>query len=146
MASEEAQVEVGIARIYLKDLSFESPGAPEIFSKTFQPEVKVRVSVKPRKVQDGLYEVALELHIEGIAGETIGFIVEVEQAGLFEIRNASGAQLDNILQVFCPATIFPYSRQIVDAAMINGGFPPLLMGPLDFESLRRANNDNANLS
>ena len=131
------QVEIGIARLYVKDLSFESPAAPGVFTKNFQPEIKVRVGVKPQRIEENLFEVCLELHIEGRSGDMVGFIVEIEHAGLFEIRNAPEAQLDSILTVFCPATIFPYARQAIDNAMIQGGFPPLTMSPLDFESLRR---------
>ncbi len=135
--TQDQQPKIGIARIYIKDLSFESPAAPNIFSQQLEPEVGLRVSVEHRGLQEQLFEVVLQLTIEARQKGEIAFIVEVEQAGIFEIRDASDQQRVNILNIFCPATLFPYARQAVDAALGQGGFPPLMLAPLNFEALYR---------
>src|SRR5689334_17714482 len=132
MNTNPSQVQIGLARIYVKDLSFESPLAPQLFGKQWQPEVKMQVSVKPRRVQESMWEVALELGLEAKDGEKTGFMIEVEHAGLFEVSNASEQQLDHILTVFCPSTVFPYTRQVIDNLLIQGGFPPLMLAPINF--------------
>lgn len=128
-------LQIGIARIYLKDLSFESPQAPMIFRENWRPEIKLDVRVKPRRVQENFFEVALEMTIEAKEGNEVGFIVEIEQAGLFDIRGPEGPGFERALHVFCPTTLFPYARQAVDQALTQGGFPPLMLAPVNFESI-----------
>jgi preprotein translocase subunit SecB len=135
--SDQNVLQIGIAKIYVKDLSFESPMAPNIFRENWRPEIKLDVSVKPRRVQEHLFEVALELTVEAKEGENVGFIVEVEQAGLFEVRAPEGPQLDRVLRVFCPSTLFPYARSVIDQQLVQGGFPPLQLAPVNFENLGR---------
>lgn len=135
--NEQRQIQVGLARLYVKDISFESPKAPAIFTQQVQPELKVDVGVRPKQVQENLWEVTLKLTIEAKAKNETAFLVEVEQCGLFEIRNANQQEIQNILGVFCPTTIFPYARQTVDSLMLQGGFPPLMLAPINFEMLQQ---------
>jgi preprotein translocase subunit SecB len=135
--TQSASSEVGLVRMYLKDLSFESPSAPGVFRKNIQPDVKMRVAVKPTRIEENLFEVNLELGIDGRVGEEAVFIIEVEYAGLFEVKGTPESQLESVLTVFCPNILFPYVRPIVDQAMIQGGFPPLTLAPVNFEQLRR---------
>ena len=130
--------QVGIARIYMKDMSFESPAAPGIFRRRFEPKIDLRVSVAQRQVEGDFYEVVLELNAEAKddKGES-GFIVELEQAGLFEIKGFEGAEREQVLQVFCPTNLFPYARQNIDHALVQGGFPPIMLAPISFEALYR---------
>ena len=128
------QLQIGIAKIYLKDFSFESPQSPSIFQKNIRPTFKVDARIQHRALQNALYEVVLEITIEAREGEQVAFIVEVEQAGIFEIGGASEQQRDNILKVFCPETLFPYARQAIDQSLVLGGFPPLSLAPVDFAS------------
>jgi preprotein translocase subunit SecB len=134
---QNQQVQIGLARIYVKDLSFESPLAPQLFGRNWQPEVKMQVSVRPRRIQDTMWEVSLELSLEAKDGQKTGFMIEVEHSGLFEVVGASEAQLDHILTVFCPSTVFPYTRQVIDQLLVQGGFPPLMLAPINFEQLRK---------
>lgn len=131
------QVQIGLARIYVKDVSFESPQAPQLFTKQWQPEVKMQVAVRPRRIEDHLWEVTLEISLDAKEGQKTGFMLEVEHSGLFEIQGASEAQLDHILSVFCPSTVFPYTRQLIDQILLQGGFPPLMLAPINFEQLRK---------
>jgi len=126
----------GILRIYTKDVSFESPMAPEIFLKPFQPKIEVRVEVKHREVQAQVYEVTLEFSAEAKdeAGE-VGFIVEVEQAGLFELKGFGDAERHHAINVFCPNNLFPYIRQVIDQCLVQGGMPPLALAPINFDAI-----------
>ena len=130
--------QIGIARIYLKDISFESPAAPGIFRKRWEPKIDLRVGVAHRHVEEKFYEVTLELRAEAKdeKGE-VGFIVEVEQSGLFEVQGFEGEECDHVLQVFCPTNLFPYARQVIDQNLVQGGFPPIMLAPVSFESLYR---------
>lgn len=136
------QVQIGLARIYVKDLSFESPQAPQLFTRQWQPEVKMQVAVRPRRIEDHLWEVTLEVSLDAKEGQKTGFMLEVEHSGLFEVLGATEAQLDHILTVFCPSTVFPYTRQLVDQVLLQGGFPPLMLAPINFEQLRKQDPQN----
>ena len=135
--AERPPVQVGLIRTYVKDLSFESPRAPNVFRKQGQPEIQVKVDVNHRNVDGPVYEVSVELNIEARTGADVDFMIEVEHAGLFEVQGAEGRDLEGILNVFCPTTIYPYARQVVDGALVQGSFPPLLMAPINFEALWR---------
>lgn len=129
--------QVGIARIYTKDLSFESPSAPKIFTLDWRPEVKLDVAVRPQSLEGNFWEVTLKLTAEARHESTVGFIVEVEQAGIFELKGMDKAAINRTLQTFCPATLFPYARQVIDQSLIQGGFAPLMLSPLNFEHLQK---------
>lgn len=135
--SEANGAQVGIARIYVKDLSFESPSAPKIFTQDWRPEVKLDVSVRPQALEGQFWEVTLKLTAEARHEATVGFIVEIEQAGIFEIRGMDKPNLNRTLQTFCPATLFPYARQAIDQCLVQGGFAPLMLAPLNFDQLQK---------
>ena len=133
----QGQIEVGIARIYVKDFSFESPKAPEVFQQQVQPELKIQVNINPKNLNNQFYEVGLNLLVEATQNQQSVFIVEIEQCGIFEIKNANPQQLDHILTVFAPTTLFPYARATIDHAMIQGSLPPLSLAPINFEGMRQ---------
>ena len=135
-AAPSGQVEIAITRIYVKDFSYESPKAPQVFQQQHQPEVKVEVNVTTHHLGNNFYEVALNILLDAkVEGESI-FMVEVEQAGIFEVKNAKEDQLDHILLVFAPQTLFPYARAHVDHAMTMGSLPPMMLAPINFETMR----------
>lgn len=130
---------INISKVYIKDLSFESPAVPHIFQKEFQPKVGLNVQVEAKHVQENFHEVTLSITAEAKGvGNEVFFIVEIEQAGLFHIEAGDNPQLDRILKVFCPTVLFPYARQAIDNALTLGGFPPLLLAPLNFEQLSQS--------
>ena len=128
-------VQIGINRIYLKDLSFESPASPQIFREDSRPEIKIDVSVRHQLIEASLYEVTLVITATGVKGGQKSFVVEVEQAGLFTIQGVPSEHMAHVLTVFCPNLLFPYARQAIDSAMNQGSFPSLLLPPFNFESL-----------
>ena len=98
--------------------------------------MKVEVNVTPKNLGNNFYEVTLTVLLDAkVSNESI-FVVEIEQAGIFEIKNANQQQLDHILLVFCPQTLFPYARAQIDQAMIMGSLPPIMLAPINFESMR----------
>lgn len=139
------QAQIGISRIYIKDLSFESLEAPEVFRREFQPEIKVDVSVRNRAVDNMLYEICVEVTATGTLNGKKVFVVEVEQAGLFQIQGVGAEHLNHVLQVYCPNILFPYARQVIDASMIAGSFPPLMLPPFNFEMLLRPSGSQAEI-
>jgi preprotein translocase subunit SecB len=126
-------IQLGIVRVYVKDLSFESPRSPQIFRTQWRPEIKLDVSVTPRHIEESLFEVVLAINVEARENKDVGFIVEVEQCGLFDVRGPEGQAMEHALRVVCPNVLFPYARQAVDQALVAGGFPPLMLAPINFE-------------
>ena len=137
------QVEIGIAHIFVRDISFESPDPLTFLRSATRPQIRLDARVGVKVVQESLFEVRLELTVEAKTDDKVVFIVEVEQCGLFEVRNASQDQLEHVLNVFCPTTLFPYARQAVDQALNHGGFQPLMLAPINFESLRSSTGTGA---
>jgi preprotein translocase subunit SecB len=129
-------VEIAIARLYVKDFSYESPQAPAVFNEQHQPEMKVEVNVSTKRLNNNFYEVSLNVLLNAKAKDESIFIVEIEQAGVFEVKNASQEQLDHILLVFCPQTLFPYARAHIDHALVMGSLPPIMLAPINFETMR----------
>ena len=133
--SEALQPVFAIEKIYLKDLSVEAPNTPEIFSEREAPTVEVDIHSETREVQPGLFEVVLKLTITAKAKEKAMFLVEAAQAGLFQIRNVPPQDMGPLLGIACPNTLFPYAREAVSDLVGKGGFPPMLLAPVNFDAL-----------
>jgi len=124
-----------IEKIYLKDLSLEAPGAPQIFSERESPKIDVNIHNAARALSPGLYEVVLTATITAKHGDRTAFLVEVKQAGVFQIRNIPGEDMDPVLAIACPNILFPYVRETVSSVISRAGFPPFLLNHLSFEML-----------
>ena len=123
-------------RIYVKDISFESPRSPEIFRGNWKPRINLDLNTRSRILETDLYEVILTLSIEASAeGEQTGFIVELQQAGVFLISGLDEAQLQHTLASYCPNLLFPYARETVDSLVLKGSFPHLMLAPVNFDAL-----------
>ena len=129
------QPEFSIQRIYLKDLSFETPQGPTAFKKKWQPKVSQDLNTKTSPVEDGIFEVALRVTINIKDGDDTIYIVEAEQAGLFNIKGFSDEQLPQVLNTTCPGILFPYLRETLDTVVTKGTFPALLLPPINFDAL-----------
>jgi len=133
--AEAPNVQFAMQRIYLKDLSFETPMGAEVFKKQWQPQVNQELNTQTAKIDEDLYEVALTLTITvQLEGET-AFLVEVKQAGLFTVKGLEGQQLAQALNTACPQILFPYAREVVDNAVTKGSFPALMLPPINFDAL-----------
>jgi preprotein translocase subunit SecB len=124
-----------IEKIYVKDLSLEVPNAPRIFLERETPNIEVQIQSAASNIGDGMYEVALTVTVSAKNGETAFFLVEVVKGGIFQIRNVPEQDLEPILAVACPNILFPYARETVSDAINRGGFPPVILAPVNFEAL-----------
>ncbi|PWE18366.1 protein-export chaperone SecB [Marinicauda salina] len=129
--------QVRVVGQYIKDLSFENPGAPDTLRSSGQPEIDMAIDVRARGLGEDHYEV--ELHLSAKAGrqDTTMFIAELVYAGLFHIRNIDERARDAFLLIECPRILFPFARRILADATRDGGFPPLMLEPVDFAALYR---------
>ena len=133
--SEQQQPIFGIEKIYVKDLSLEIPHAPEVFLSSEQPQVDVQLHNEGAAVGEGLYQVALTVTVTAKTGDKTLFLVEVAQAGIFQIRNVPESDLEPILATACPNILFPYAREAVSDIVSRAGFPPVYLAPVNFEAL-----------
>lgn len=124
-----------IEKIYVKDLSIEVPNAPQIFLERETPSIEVQIQSAANAIGDGMYEVALTVTVNAKEAEKAFFLVEVVKAGIFQIRNVPEQDLEPILAVACPNILFPYVRETVSDAINRAGFPPVILAPVNFESL-----------
>lgn len=133
--SEQQQAQFGIEKIYLKDMSLEVPSAPQIFLERESPQIEISVhnGVAPLD-QAGLYEAVLTVTVTAKLQDKTVFLVEVAQAGIFQILNLPAAELDAVLGVLCPNTLLPYAREAVASLMARAGFPPVLLQHMNFDA------------
>ena len=142
--SENAQPVFSIEKLYVKDLSVEVPGAPQIFLERETPQVNVQLRTEGQVVEEGVYEVTLTVTVNARIGEDRNlFLVEVAQAGIFQIRNVPQEDLDPIMMIGCANILFPYAREAVSDAVTRAGFQPVLLSPVNFESLYQSQRQQA---
>lgn len=127
--------QVGIIAQYVKDLSFENPSAPAVFQWQSQPQMDVQVNIGSANVGNDVHEVQLKIDVNAAAEQGTAFRVELLYAGLFALRNIPAEQIQPFLLAEGPRLLFPFARQIISETVINGGFPPLLLDPIDFGAL-----------
>ena len=124
-----------IQRIFLKDISFETPMGVEAFTKQFKPNIQQDLNVQVNQLDEGTHEVVLLLTITAkIEGRTV-FLVEVKQAGIFAISGFEGIQLSQVINTACPQILFPYAREAIDSILNRGTFPPLMLAPINFDAV-----------
>jgi preprotein translocase subunit SecB len=133
---QRAQPPLVIQAQYVKDLSFEAPATPQIFPQLQQakPDIHVNCDVQARPFGDGGHEVVLHLRADCKVGDAMAFVVELSYGGLFRL-NVPAEHVNPVLMIECPRLLFPFARQILASATLDGGFLPLMLGPIDFASL-----------
>lgn len=129
------QAQLNLQRIYVKDVSFEAPGAPHIFQEQGQPNVEINLSQRTNVLGTDVYEVVLSVTATCKVGDKTAYLAEVEQAGIFGIVGFDDANRDAVLGTYCPNVLFPYVRQIISDLVQNGGFPPFFLQPINFDAL-----------
>ena len=132
---QDLQPQVGIITQYVKDLSFENPNAPAVYQWQGQPNIDVQFNFGSQKVADDVYEVVLKVDIKSVFGNQTAFQVELAYGALFALRNVPEEQLQPFLFAEAPRLVFPFVRRIVADAVRDGGFPPLMLEPIDFTAL-----------
>jgi preprotein translocase subunit SecB len=127
--------EFGIQRLYVKDLSFEAPRSPKVFLEEWQPELEMDVGTKTEVLADGIHEVVLTITVTVKMKAEVVFLVQIQQAGIFSIKNFPEDQLRPMLGSFCPNILYPYAREAVTDVVVKGGFPQLYLAPVNFDAL-----------
>ena len=132
---QQAQPGFSIEKIYLKDASLEIPNAPQIFTDRTQPQVGVELGNFAQMLEDGVFEVSIKVTVTSKIEDKTVFLVEVTQAGIFQIRNVPEENLEMIAGITCPNILFPYAREAVSDLVVRAGFQPVLLNPINFEAL-----------
>lgn len=136
MSEEQAAQQFAIQKVYLKDFSFESPNSPAVFQdEGWSPELNVQVNTEARSLDATNFEVVLSVTVEATKDEKTLFLAEVKEAGIFTLANFSDEEKGGMLGAFCPNILFPYAREAVSSAVVQGGFPQLLLAPINFDAL-----------
>ena len=132
---EAAQPVFNIEKIYVKDLSLEIPNAPQVFLQKDAPQVSIELQNKASMVEDGVYDVVLTITVTAKIEDKVAFLVEVAQAGIFQVRNVPPEAVDGLMSVTCANILFPYAREAVSDMVTRAGFPPVVLNPLNFEAI-----------
>lgn len=134
-ANDKAEPHFEIQRIYVKDLSFEAPNTPQTFVEEWKPEVSLNLETKSNRIQDNVHEVVLSITATVTTSKKTAFLIEVHQAGVFMVTGFANDQLHQMLGSFCPNVLFPYAREVVSDVVVRGGFPQLILAPVNFDAL-----------
>ena len=138
MAEEKAEdaKRITISKIYLKDFSFESPRSPGVFQKgEWKPQTNLNLRSNHNAIEDDLHEIVLTITVEAKEEDDTLFLVELSQAGLFEIAGYNKDEFGAIIASFCPNILFPYAREQLATAVQKGGFPEFVLQPINFDAL-----------
>jgi preprotein translocase subunit SecB len=128
-------VQFFIQKVYVKDLSFETPGSPQVFTAQWTPEINLHLQSHAAQQGEHVHEVVLSVTVTAKLGDKTAFLAEVQQAGLFTIKGLEKEELARTLGSFCPNVLFPFAREAVSDLVTKGGFPQLLLAPVNFEAI-----------
>lgn len=137
MAKESKQPEKQffIQRIYTRDISFETPNSPHIFTAKWEPQIEFNLRTSTQRIQENLFDVGLTVTVTVKLGEKTAYLVEVCQAGIFLVAGFGDEEMSPMLGIYCPNILFPYAREAVSDLVNRGGFPPMLLAPVNFDAL-----------
>ena len=124
-----------VEKIYVKDVSFEVPGAPGVFNESAQPQLQMNLTQSVQRLGDAAYEVVLGVTLTCNANDKPMYLAEVKQAGVFGLAGFDEATLDGMLGTHCPSVLYPYARQLISDLIQAGGFPPFFLQPINFDAL-----------
>jgi preprotein translocase subunit SecB len=133
--AQEQQPQFQLQKLYIKDVSFELPHAPQIFQEDGQVEIKMNLAQRVEKLADGVQEVVLTVTVTANLGEKTAYLAEVQQAGIFAISGLNEQSAHAAVNTLCPHTLFPYARRAITDLVADGGFPPLVLQPINFDQI-----------
>ena len=134
---QDAHTHFSIQKIYVKDLSFETPNSPQVFLEKWEPDVNLQLANKATLLSDNTHEIVLNVTVTVKLKDKTAYLVEVQVAGIFNIMGFDKAQLAAWVSSHCPQMLFPYAREVVSDLVTRGGFPQLLLAPINFDALYR---------
>ncbi|HEX7047121.1 MAG TPA: protein-export chaperone SecB [Gammaproteobacteria bacterium] len=138
--SAEGGRSFGLQRIYLKDVSFESPLAPAVFQGEWKPTLNVNIGTRARALEGDLHEIVLTVTVEAKQDDKVAFLVELQQAGIFLISGFSAEERQQVAAILCPQNLFPFAREEIASLTVKGGFPQILLQPINFERIYQQGN------
>lgn len=124
-----------IQKIYVKDVSFETPNSPQIFTEAWKPEVNMQMGNTAVVLSEGVHEVTLSLTVTAKLGEKTAYLAEVQQSGIFNISGYGNKEISAMVGSYCPNILFPFAREALSDIVTKGGFPQLLLSPVNFDAL-----------
>jgi len=124
-----------IQKIYTKDVSFESPNSPEIFRDEWKPKLDLQLGNEYRRIDDENHEITLTVTVTAKVEDKTAFLVEVKQAGIFSLTGYSDEEMGPLVGSYCPNTLFPFVREVVSDVVTKGGFPQLVLSPVNFDAM-----------
>ena len=130
-----------IEKVYVKDLSLEIPNAPQVFLEREAPQVDIQLHHNSTGIDEGVYQTVLTVTVTAKVGDKTLFLVEAAQAGIFIARNIPPQELEAVLGIACPNILFPYVREVISETTVRGGFPPVILSPVNFEAIFQAQRD-----
>lgn len=134
-SSTEEQARFVIQKIYTKDISFETPNSPEIFRDEWKPELDLQLGNEYARIDDDNHEITLTVTVTAKVADKVAFLVEVKQAGVFSLTGYSDQEMGPLVGSYCPNTLFPFAREVISDIVLKGGFPQLVLAPVNFDAL-----------
>ncbi len=132
---EQSGPQFALQRIFTKDISFETPNSPAIFTEKWEPSVNIDLNTANRPLQEGVYEVTLTITVTTKLGEKTAYLAEVQQAGIFVLNGFNEQDLGGMINSYCPNVLFPFAREVIADLVNKGSFPQLLLAPINFDAL-----------
>lgn len=133
--TQQAERQFVLQKLYIKDVSFETPHSPQVFTLTWEPQVEFNLATNAQQLQEGLFEIGLTVTLTTKIEDKTAYLIEICQAGVFSLVGFSEQELGHLLGSYCPNVLFPYAREAVSDLVIKGGFPPMLLAPVNFDAL-----------
>lgn len=145
MSTEQQEQQFIIQRIYIKDVSFEAPNSPAMFTQEWNPDTNLDLNTQVNPLGNNNYEVELTITIRVKSDDKTAFLVDVTQAGVFFITGYEAEQTNHLLAAYCPNILFPYAREVIASLVSKGSFPELHLSPINFDALyaRRLQEEQA---
>jgi preprotein translocase subunit SecB len=134
-SNQQAERQFTLQKIYVKDVSFETPHSPEVFTLKWEPKVDFNLASNAKQLQEGLFEVSLTVTLTVKVEDKTAYLVEIGQAGIFSAVGFTEQEFGHLLGSYCPSVLFPYARETVSDLVSKGGFPPMLLAPVNFDAL-----------
>lgn len=133
--TEGQKAQFVIQKIYTKDVSFESPNSPDIFREEWKPKLDLQLGNEYRQIDENNHEIILSVTVTAKVGDKTAFLVEVKQAGIFTLTGYSKQEMGPLVGSYCPNTLFPFVREVVSDVVLKGGFPQLVLAPVNFDAM-----------
>ncbi|MFW5427131.1 MAG: protein-export chaperone SecB [Methylophagaceae bacterium] len=134
-STEDQQARFVIQKIYTKDISFETPNSPEIFRDEWKPQLDLQLGNEYTRIDDDNHEITLTVTVTAKVEDKVAFLAEVKQAGIFSLTGYSDQEMGPLVGSYCPNTLFPFAREVISDIVLKGGFPQLVLAPVNFDAL-----------